>query len=272
MSHETILHALDLATIEQWEEAKSLLEPLVDPIAGRLFLLVSEAERKERARKRGISLMRHEIGNALSIAQANVEGMMDGVLDVTRSRFEGIHEALVTAGTLLDDMKRAPAEAPVPPVRIQRFNICALISAQYATIAGLASSKNVSVRYDPCGMNHAECRDFAGDPVRVAQVLRNVLINAVRYSRPGGAIELHCDKPGAHLALTVRDSGPGIAPDEAARVFDEGYRGKNASGEGSGIGLNVVANLLRALGGDARVVNEERHGATFMLTLPVRDF
>ncbi len=263
---ESILHALDLTMLGDSEGAKALLEPLDDPFAGRLFLLICEFEQHEQARKRSLALIRHEIGNALSIAQANIEGIMDGVLPQTPERLDGIHEALTTAGRLLDDLKRSPEGLPSHAIRIETFNICAMIAAQYATITGLAEAKNVRVLFDPCGRKHSACTKFRGDPTRIGQILRNVLINAVRFTPPGGTVHLICDHPDGELTVTVRDTGPGIDPGDLPRIFDEGYRGSNSVG--SGLGLNVVSNLLKAFGGNARVVSERNGGATFTLSLP----
>lgn len=268
MVSQAILHALDMISLQAWDDAKAALEQTDDPCADRLLLLVSEMQQREQAQNRNMSLIRHEIGNALSVAQANVEGIIDGVLPQTAERLTGIHQALVTAGALLDDIRRTQHSSPLETIRLETFNVCALIAAQYATIAGLAEAKNVNVVYEPCGREYPSCTYFRGDPMRTGQILRNVLINAVRYTPPGGRVELVCDRSGGELTVVVRDTGPGIQPTEEERIFEAGYRGSNVSGEGSGLGLNVVSNLLRVLGGNARVVEQGRSGATFAIALP----
>lgn len=83
-------------------EAKRLLADCREPYARRLLELLEEIERHERAQADTISTMRHEIGNLLSIAQANLEGIIDGVLEGTPERLDGIREALVSAGDALN--------------------------------------------------------------------------------------------------------------------------------------------------------------------------
>lgn len=268
---QTLLHALDLATAGDLEGGLRILNGLDDPVTVRLLDLFGELAEERRLRSRTQSMLSHEIGNALSIAQANLEGIMDGVLEPTAERYAGIRNALESVARLLDDWRRPPKklEEKIQTIRIDNFNICAMIAAQATLIEGLARAKNVSVKYAPCVRHHPECSHYRGDPQRTGQILRNVLINAVRYTPPGGQVEIICDRPGAEITLVIKDTGPGIASEEIPRIFDEGFRGKaGGSVQGSGIGLSVVSQLLRALGGKARVLSEEGNGATFVIELP----
>lgn len=267
-SDQQLLHAIDMMMVCDWENAKTAIEDLDDALSGRLHMLISECERREQENHRVAALMRHEMGNALSVAMANLEGVMDGVLACDRQRLEAMHEAMGTVSSLLDRWRRAPEGSPTETIRLETFNICALIGAQYAGITALADAKDVRVAFYPCGRKYSTCTQFRGDPVAIGQILRNVLINAVRYTPPGGNVELVCDRPDGDLLVTIRDSGPGIAPEDLPHVFEEGYRGDRASVEGSGLGLTVVERLLQAFGGRARVVEEQRGGATFLIDLP----
>ena len=268
---QTLLHAMDLATVGDLEAAQRTIEGLDEPVAVRLLDLFSELTLEQTLQARKQSLLRHEMGNALSIAQANLEGIIDGVLEATPERYLGMCNALEAMGRLLDDWRRPPKrfEENAQTIQIETFNICAMIGAQAALIHGLARAKNVSIEYSPCVAHHPECSHYRGDPQRTGQVLRNVLINAVRYTPPGGHVKILCDRPDAEITLVIKDTGPGIASTDVPRIFEEGYRGKaTASAQGSGIGLSVVSQLLRALGGKARVVSEEGDGATFVIELP----
>lgn len=265
-----LIHAIDLALAGDYDGAKAAIEPLHGDLPGHFFLLVCEAEQREVGHKRALSVSRHEIGNALSIAQANVEGIIDGVLDDTATRMLGIRDALTTAGALLDNLTNSPRGDGPSDVRIETFNVCAVIDAQAALIAGLAAKKNVRLVYEPCDKTHGDCAAFRGDPERVGQILRNILLNAVRYTPPGGLVELECDRPAGELTVGVTDTGPGISKHDAEHIFESGYRGEQGANgaPGSGIGLSVVSGLLRALGGEVRVVSEHATGATFTVKLP----
>jgi two-component system sensor histidine kinase BaeS len=236
---ETLLHVLDLMIMKEWDEAKGLLEPFDDDVAGRLFLLVCDLEQNEQRRARALSVVRHEIGNTLSIARANLEGIADGVLAPTPDRIEGIVDSLSSAGRLLDDLRRFP-ESPggVDVIRLETFDIDKLISAHAAAIAGLARAKNVRVVYDAPNQNGVG-RSFRGDPSRVGQALSNALLNAVRYTPPGGTVHVRSDRAGSEITLEVRESD-----------------------------VSVVPRLLKVLGDDARVESSGDRGAIFAVTLP----
>ncbi len=266
---EALLHAIDLALNEEWQEAKDIVEALDAPLADRLFLLICTLEERESARGRQIATVRHEIGNAIAIAQANLEAMADGVLEATPARLESIVVALSGVGEILDDLRKPPKSEPGSEVvNLAEFDMCALIAAHVAAVAGMAKAKSVSVVYESCGAGFESCRNYRGDQTRVGQILRNVLLNAVRYTPPGGSIRVECQKHDAELHVSVRDTGTGIASADLPHVFEAGYRGKN--GSGSGLGLSVVKKLVKAMGGEASIASAEGDGATFMLALPAQ--
>ncbi|HVA38181.1 MAG TPA: HAMP domain-containing sensor histidine kinase [Candidatus Dormibacteraeota bacterium] len=272
---ERLLHGIDALLIDRPVDARanfeSLLRDVDDPLAERLLQLTLLLERRERLHQRFLSTLRHEIGNPLSIAQANLEGIIDGVLEPDRERLMGVLNAVQAAGALLGDMAREPRDAEeMMPIKLESFNICALMSAHAASVSGAASAKGVQLIYRECGITErGECMNFRGDARRVGQVLQNVLLNAVRYTPPGGRIELDCDNAEGDLIVVVSDTGPGIPAAEIPHVFEAGFRGaRSEKSKGSGLGLSVVADLLKKLGGSARVLSNEGEGTTFVISLP----
>jgi signal transduction histidine kinase len=107
-----------------------------------------------------------------------------------------------------------------------------------------------------------------GDPIRLRQVLGNILANALRHSPPGGTIRVRAWRAGEEAWVQVSDQGPGIPEDELERIFERFYRGDKArAGEGAGLGLAIARELVRLHGG--RIWAENRDGATFTFTLPL---
>ncbi len=237
-----MLHAIDLAMLREFDAAKAVLEPVDDPLADRLFEWISAAERRARREAERQSELRHEIGNALSIVQANLEGIIDGILEPTPARMTGIHDALTTAGGLLDGWREGRfGERERTSVRIDTFNICQIVESQVALVSGMAAAKNVRVIHDRCGTRHDGCTFFRGDSDRIGQILRDVLINAVRLTPPGGAVTLGCDRPDGELILSVA----GTAKSQSA-----------------------VSEPLDAIGGELRTLSNDAAGTTFTLKLP----
>ena len=244
---ETLLHALDLTMMKEWDEAKKLLEPLDSPLAGRLFLLVCGLEQQEQSHVRVLTVVRHETGNALAIVRANLEAMADGLVVATPDRIESVIASLSSIGTLLDDLRRLPeATSGISAHCSEPFNLCQLIRAHAAAIVGLAQAKNVQLVCDAPLTGDAQGTHH-GDVSRIGNILREVLINAVRYTPPGGTVEIHCDNSGAGVTVRVFDESSPVA--EIPHIFQPETR------------------LLRMLGGEASVESTDPHGATFRLNL-----
>jgi signal transduction histidine kinase len=108
-----------------------------------------------------------------------------------------------------------------------------------------------------------------GDPVRLAQVISNLLNNAARYTDPGGHIELSCRLDGDHVLVRVTDDGAGMEPTLIERAFDMFVQGQ-ADGSGLGIGLTLVSRMVELHGGTVTAHSEGRgKGSTFEVRLPV---
>jgi signal transduction histidine kinase len=106
------------------------------------------------------------------------------------------------------------------------------------------------------------------DPVRMRQVLANLLSNALKFTPEGGRVLVEVGAEGDRANVRVSDSGPGIPSDELPRVFDRFFRGRAAGGGGSGIGLTVVSELVRAHGGTVDLESAPGAGTTVTVRLP----
>ena len=102
---EKLLQALDLCMEDDWDGAKLSLEGLDGPAATRLAMLITLQQEREKNRRQTLAVARHELGNALSVAQGNLEAMVDGVLETTPERLRSIVDSLRTAGALVVDLK-----------------------------------------------------------------------------------------------------------------------------------------------------------------------
>lgn len=248
---QRVLHALDLGMLGDWEGAKRSLEHLEDPIVPRLMSLMTEQQRREKERSEAQAVARHELGNAISIAQANIEAMVDGVLEPTAERLAAIRDALQSSGVLLNDMKRQYRRPGDTRMRIESFDICNLVSTQVGLVSSIAEAKNVHVSYDRlCAEPAAACTSYRGDPDRIAHAIRHVLLSAVRYTPPGGEIAIECVRPNAEILLSVNGSH------------------ENGVQEQHDVGFSLLSKLLEAVGGQARVVNQGAKSATFVIALP----
>jgi signal transduction histidine kinase len=106
------------------------------------------------------------------------------------------------------------------------------------------------------------------DAERVEQVLGNLLTNAMKFTPPGGRVELEARAEGDHALFHVRDSGPGIEPDRISRLFEQGWQANPGDRRGLGLGLAIAKGLVEEHGGRIWVASTPGKGSTFSFTLP----
>jgi PAS domain S-box-containing protein len=107
------------------------------------------------------------------------------------------------------------------------------------------------------------------DANRLERICLNLLTNALKYSEPGTPVEVRARQVDGMVEVAVRDQGPGIPPEEQARLFQRFSRGSTRAGEGLGLGLYITRRLVEAHGGTIRVESTPGEGSTFTFTLPV---
>jgi len=210
----------------------------------------------------------HEIRNQLAVARANLEAIADGKLEPSRERLESILQSLGHLERLIGDLGYSDV-SPKPQVRRSTINVCGLLHREFSAVDALAKEKEIALSVTRCAAASPECLHFYGDPVRIGQIVRNVLLNAVRYTPERGSIHVDCSRRADQIEVTVQDSGPGIAAQEREHVFETGFRGATGrAAEGSGYGLAIAKGLVEAHGGSIEVAHSSPRGTRFIVTLP----
>jgi two-component system, OmpR family, sensor histidine kinase BaeS len=212
----------------------------------------------------------HEIRNHLAVAIANVEAFRDGVLEPSPKRLSSVLQALSEVENLLGELTpRQMAPSPELATSARRINACDVITNEVLAFEAAAAEHDITFRVQQCTVHDAACVNFNGDPVRVGEIVNNVVSNAIRYTPRGGRIDVDCRPSGGVLTLTVTDGGPGVRNDELARIFEAGFRGAASVGTaGSGEGLALVKQFVEEQGGTVNVDNVPERGARFTVRLP----
>jgi signal transduction histidine kinase len=210
----------------------------------------------------------HEMRNELAVARANLEGLVDGKLAPTRDRLLGIIQALAQLDALVDDVNaQQPAVAEVQ--QSMHFNVCDLLDREFRSMDAVARMRDVTVEIERCQVPADECLHFFGNPARIGQIVKNVLLNAIRYAPRGGSVSVDCSRHADQMQVRIADTGPGIPEAERERVFEPGFRGAASAGTpGTGYGLAVVKRLVEQQGGSITASSVTPHGAVFTVRLP----
>lgn len=172
---------------------------------------------------------------------------------------------LVIIGDVLAATADGPGKFDVRPVEEELAHI---VLAAVEALGPKAEARGI--RIDTSGVESAVAEI---DPVRIRQVIDNLVGNAVSYHTGDGLIEVGVTSDDKHAWLVVRDDGPGIAEDVLPMLFQRRFRGDSARSSrphGNGLGLAISRDLVRAHGGEITVQSEPGSGATFVVRLPLR--
>ena len=204
----------------------------------------------------------HEVSNPLAAVSSMLQ-ILQSKRGVTPETLEkglasiAANIARVSAITKkLGDYSRVGGEAPAA------LAIDEAVEAAAALLHDTSCGQGVEIDYR--GAPGATVRSRPGE---LEQVVFNVFLNAAQAMQGSGRIEARAKKENGHLALSVRDSGPGIAPEHLPQVFDPFFTTK-PPGEGTGLGLAISYEIVHELGGSIRASNDPRGGARFEITLP----
>lgn len=231
---------------------------------GQLDRALTASEERQR---RFLLSVSHEIRTPLTAVRGYAEGLADGTVppeDAAEVGARLVTEARRLDGYVADLLALSRLEADDFRVAVADVDVAALLSAAAVAWAAPGRTAGVSVSTDVAPVV------VRADPDRLRQVVDALVDNALRVTPRGGAIVL-ASHPGG--GVEIRDSGPGLAPEDLAVAFDPGvlherYRGRRATG-GHGLGLAIAAGLVRRMGGTIVAGTAPEGGACFKITLPV---
>jgi signal transduction histidine kinase len=231
--------------------------------------MTASLQQSARAKNAFIADVTHELRTPLTVIKGTIETLEDGALDDTEGR-----------GPLLESMQRESerlirlvnellvltrADAGALQLEMRPVDLAELARARCEGLGRLA---------DPRGVKLAvEARDQAivrGDPDRLAQILDNLLDNAIRHSPAGTTVTVSMEKTGGEIRCMVRDQGEGIAAQHLPYIFERFYRAdasRNRQTGGTGLGLAIVRALVTAQGGRVAAESTEGRGTTITFRL-----
>jgi len=184
---------------------------------------------------------------------------------ILREALQDCAEEAERIGSMLTTfMDISEAESGAMALNLQKTSLNELAAEVCELYQMLAEEKDISI-----SLHQQDEIAAMADPVRVRQVLANLLDNAVKYTPDAGRVELRLALVGDAARITVQDSGPGIDPEDLPHIFDRLYRGdKSRSKRGLGLGLSLVRAVVEAHGGRVEVDSAPGQGACFSVSLP----
>ncbi len=220
-------------------------------------------DRAEAQRRAMVSDVAHELRTPLTNIRSWLEAAQDDLAPTDAQLLGLLHEEALLLQHIIDDLgDLAAADAGTLRVHPEPAYLRDVLTQVVESHRGTAHAAGVTlmteVRGDPV---------LSADPVRLRQLVGNLVSNAVRHTPPGGTVTVS-----AHdTTITVRDTGAGIAPEHLPRIFDRFWRADGSRSRatgGSGLGLAIARKLAEAHRGSIEVESTPGHGTLFTVRLP----
>jgi two-component system sensor histidine kinase BaeS len=229
--------------------------------------MVGRLESDAEQRRRLLADVSHELRTPLAVIQGNLEAILDGVHEANDTNLGSILDETHVLARLVDDLRTvALSESGNLPLHREPTDL-AILAAE--AVAGFQPAADAAdVRLEASVDDDVSLLDI--DPVRIREVVTNLIANALRHTPAGGSIIVAASvTPGADaVEVVVRDTGSGIDPALLPHVFDR--FAKSADSRGSGLGLAIARGLVEAHGGSIDAESTVGGGTTFRFRLPIR--
>ncbi len=230
--------------------------------------LAGTLEREEALRKASVADLAHELRTPVSGLLSRIEAAQDGVFEDQAANLEAMHAEALRLARLLDDLSRL-SEAEQPGLLLEKHavDLAEVAERQAKEFAGRFAERGIDLS--------KELRPVLveGDSDRLSQITANLLSNALRYTEPGGRVWVRVGPEAGSAVLEVGDTGIGIAPEDLTHIFKRFWRGDKSRSRatgGTGIGLTIVHELVRAHDGRIDVESAPGRGSRFRIVLPRR--
>lgn len=262
-----------------WAEVTGTLIPPLDGQKDQwaLFVLhdITHQRKLEAVRKEFVANVSHELRTPLSVIKGYTETLVDDHRDMPledRERFlHTIERHTERLNSLLDDLLTlSRLESINPGLALESVSVGDLIATLIEDFQGLpvAAEHSLNLTLDP------QVGDVSIDPLKVSQVIENLLSNALKYTPPGSVIDVSIKQNEDSVEVSVADNGPGIPAEDLPHIFEPFYRvdkGRSREKGGTGLGLSIVKHIVQFHGGKAWVESELGQGTSFHFILPQQD-
>jgi len=233
---------------------------------------ITDLRKLERVRRDFVANVSHEFKTPLTAIQGFAETLLAGAMDDPQNRIRFLQIILDHSrrlARLTDDLlELSKMDADRVDLEVDRFSVSQFVQSCIETTQRSAAEKNLRVS---ANLKNS-LPDIAADRRRLAEVLQNLLDNAVQYTPSGGRITVSASSDGEEVEFTVSDTGIGIPKVDQPRIFERFYRvdvARSREVGGTGLGLSIAKHLVEAHGGRIWVESEVGQGSQFHFTVPV---
>jgi len=229
------------------------------------FADITQMRELEKTRAETISFLAHEIRNPVAAIKGYAYILRTSPKDLKDEMAQRIDRLADYVAQLVNDfLEVTKFEAGKISLQPRPLSLADAISEAWKAVE--LKAKDKGIQFSVRGANVT----VMADPRAIVQILINLLDNAVKYSHPGGPVQVNVSQRDGFAHVAIMDKGIGIPESEIHRLFTKFFRASNAKAErGTGLGLVMVKNLVEAQGGKIFVTSKEGEGSTFTFTVPL---
>ncbi len=225
--------------------------------------MATRLEANESQRKQLLADVTHELRTPLTVLQGNIEALLDGVHPADPAHIMPILEETKVLSRLIDDLRTLSlAESGALALHRETVDVGSIARDVATAFSDQGRRGGVAIGSLAEGPTVIEA-----DPLRVREVIVNLVANALRYTPAGGSVAVEARGIEGQVEVTVRDTGTGIAPDAVAGIFERFSRSTDSPG--AGLGLAIAKSLIEAHGGAIRAESAPGQGTRIVFTLPI---
>jgi signal transduction histidine kinase len=227
--------------------------------------MAARLETDEGQRRTLLADVSHELRTPLAVLRGELEAMIDGVHPIDEAHLTAAVDQIAMLTKLVEDLRTlALAEGGTLALHREPTDMSILAQEAATSFKGLATDTEVRLAVEmPDDLPLVDC-----DPLRIAQVVVNLVANALRYAPRGSTVAIAGEAGPAAVTISITDSGPGIAPDVLPHLFERFVKAEDS--RGSGLGLAIARRLVEAHGGSIRAERPSGGGTTIAFELPTQ--
>lgn len=238
----------------------------IDDLINSINKLSNELNDQENLRKQLTGDIAHELRTPLTSIKGHLDAIIVGIWEPTNERLNSINEEVKRITNLVDELRKlAKFDSGKDNLNKEIVNLKNYIKYIAYNYEGKALEKNIVIKYQ------LENIEALIDKEKFAQVIINILSNAIKYNNGNNAIYIKVFKKNNSINISIKDSGIGIPKSEYKNIFERFYRldkSRGANEKGVGVGLTIAKSIVNAHGGEIEVYSEINKGSEFIISLP----
>lgn len=238
----------------------------IDDLINSINKLSNELNDQENLRKQLTGDIAHELRTPLTSIKGHLDAIIVGIWEPTNERLNSINEEVKRITNLVDELRKlAKFDSGKDNLNKEIVNLKNYIKSIAYNYEGKALEKNIVIKYQ------LENIEVLIDKEKFAQVIINILSNAIKYNNGNNAIYIKVFKKNNSINISIKDSGIGIPKSEYKNIFERFYRldkSRGANKKGVGVGLTIAKSIVNAHGGEIEVYSEINKGSEFIISLP----